>query len=253
MKLFVKTVFLLSGLIAAFGSFSSLEAKEREKQKFTRGIEQSIFVPKGQWIGGGSFSYSENKADNYEVLVVSDIDGTNYSFKVSPFVGYFFKDNMCAGVRFGYSRSMIKLRSTSISISEDLTFDIENFYHLKHVYTGSAFFRNYISLGKSKRFALFNEVRLSAGGGQGKSISGVDENLSGTYQDTFELELGIIPGVTAFIAEGVAVEASVNVLGFSYKKYDQTQDQVYTGSFESSGVNFKVDILSVNIGVSFYF
>ena len=96
-------------------------------------------------------------------------------------------------------------------------------------------------------------MRLSAGGGEGKTISGVDEELKGSYQDILEMELGLIPGVTAFIAESVAVEASINVLGFSYKKYDQTRNQVYQGSFESSGVNFKVDILSINIGVSFYF
>ncbi len=148
---------------------------------------------------------------------------------------------------------MIKLNSTSLNISEDLNFDIENFYNLRHIYTGAVFFRNYISLGNSKRFALFNEVRLSAGGGQGKTISGVEEELKGSYQDILEMELGLIPGVTAFIAESVAVEASINVLGFSYKKYDQTRNQVYQGSFESSGVNFKVDILSINIGVSFYF
>ncbi len=225
----------------------------KPKASFSRGIESHTFVPKGQWIGGGSFSYSENKASDYEFLVISDIDGTNYSFKVSPFIGYFFKDNLCVGVRFGYNRSMIKLNSTSISISEDLTFDIDNYYHLQHLYTGAIFFRNYVNLGTSKRFALFNEVRLTAGGGQGKDVSGLEEELKGSYVEKFELELGLVPGITAFIAESVAVEASVNVLGFSYKKYDQTRDQVYMGEFESSGVNFKVDIFSINIGVSFYF
>ena len=65
--------------------------------------------------------------------------------------------------------------------------------------------------------------------------------------------MGIIPGFTVFIANEVAVEASVNVLGFSYKKYSQTRDRIYEGSFEHSGVDFKVDIFSINIGVSFYF
>ena len=45
----------------------------------------------------------------------------------------------------------------------------------------------------------------------------------------------------------------MNVLGFSYKKYSQTRDRIYEGSFEHSGVDFKVDIFSINIGVSFYF
>ncbi len=250
MKPFCKVNILLIGLIALSGLLGSVSA--REKEKFSRGIEVQTFVPKGQWIAGGSFSYSENSANNYEILIVEDIDGTNYSFKISPYVGYFIKDNMCIGGRFGYSRSMIKLNSTSLNLTDDLNFSIENYYNLRHIYSGSLFFRNYINLGNSRRFALFNEVRLTAGGGQGKTMSGVDENVKGAYQDILELELGLIPGITAFIADGVAVEASVNVLGFTYKKYEQTRNQVYQGSLESSGVNFKVDLLSINIGVSFY-
>ena len=250
MKRFYKINLIIVCLAVLSGMFNSVAAQSSEK--FSRGIQNSVFVPKGQWIVGGSFSYSETSASDYELLIIEDIDGSNYSFKVSPYAGYFFKDNLCIGGRFGYSRTMTKLNSTSINLTDDLNFSIDNFYNLKHIYTGAAFFRNYISLGQSRRFAIFNEVRLSAGGGQGKTISGEGDNVSGSYQDIFELELGLIPGITAFISDNVAVEASVNVLGLSYNRYDQTRDQVYKGSLESAGVNFKVNILSINIGVSFY-
>lgn len=223
-----------------------------ERESFDRGVETIKFVPKGQWITGGSFSYSENTADDYEWLVLKNIEGTNYSFHVSPYIGYFIGDNICVGGRFTYSRSMIKLKSLSLNLSEDLDFSIDDFYNLQHIYSGSAFFRNYVSLGHSLRFAVFNEVRLTLGGGQGKQFSGLGTDLKGTYQDIFTMELGVIPGITAFISNEVAIEASVNVLGFSYKKYTQERNRVETASFEHSGVNFKVDILSINIGVSFY-
>ena len=239
----VLTLFFMSG-------FSTLLAND---EKFDRNMEMVTFVPKGQWIFGGAFSYTENSASDYEFLMITDIEGTHYSFKVSPMLGYFFKDNLCIGARFGYNRSMIKLNSTNLSISEDLSFSIENFYNLQHMYTGAVFFRNYISLGKSRHFAIFNEVRLTGGGGQSKQFSGTEDALSGSYQKIIKAELGIIPGITAFIANNVAVEASVNVLGLSYKNYDQTRDQIYQGSFEHSGVNFKIDLLSINIGVAFYF
>lgn len=239
-KAILVSLFVLLGSCALFA------------QEFDRGIRVNTFVPKGQWLGGGAFSYSETTADNYKFLIIDDIRGTNYSFSVSPYLAYFFSDNMCAGVRFGYKRSMIKLDNTSISLSEDLTFDISDYYNLQHVYTGAAIFRNYLSLGQSKRFGLFNEVRLSFGGGQGKIISGTGPDLTGTYQDIFEMELGIIPGILAFITNDVAVEASVNIMGFKYKKYKQTTNQVYEGSLDHSSVNFKIDIFSINIGVSFY-
>lgn len=241
--------FVLTVLVSLF-AFSPVMAKK----KVDRGIEKVTLVPKGYWLMGGSFSYSENTADDYEFLVLDDIKGTNYTFKVSPFLGYFVGNDLAIGARFAYGRSMLNLGSISLDINEDLNFDIEKFYSLQHVYTGSVFMRNYVALGKSKRFGIFNEVRLSVGGGQSKQISGENnDEITGSYQDILEMELGLIPGIIGFLTENVAVEASVNVLGFEYKKYSQVRDQIYEGSFESSGVNFKVDIFSINIGLSFYF
>ncbi len=224
------------------------------RKKVDRGIEKVTLVPKGYWLGGGSFSYSENTAQDYDFLVLNDIEGTNYTFKVSPFLGYFVANDLAVGARFSYSRSMINLGSISLDINEDLNFSVENFYSIQHMYTGSVFMRNYVALGKSRRFGIFNEVRFSMGGGQAKQLNGEsNEDITGSYQDILKMELGLIPGIIGFLTDNVAVEASVNVLGFEYKKYSQTRDRIYEGSFESSGVNFKVDIFSINIGVSFYF
>ena len=60
MKSFYRTIILLLGL-TALPLFTG-SAQAREKEEFSRGIEMSTFVPKGNWIAGGSFSYSENTA-----------------------------------------------------------------------------------------------------------------------------------------------------------------------------------------------
>lgn len=245
---YIKSTVLL--ILVSLFSLQPLMAKNR----VDRGVEKVTLVPKGYWLGGGSFSYAENSADDYEFIVLNDINGTNYNFKVSPFIGYFVANDLAIGARFSYNRSMLNLGSVSLDINEDLNFAVENFYSIQHMYTGSVFLRNYVALGKSKRFGIFNEVRLSVGGGQSKQITGENnEDITGCYQDILQMELGLIPGVIGFLTDNVAVEASVNVLGFEYKKYSQVRDQIYEGSFENSGVNFKVDIFSINIGISFYF
>ncbi len=227
--------------------------RERAK-KFDRGVESSVFVPKGQWLWGGALSYNELSSDAYDILVLTGIDGSYYNFKVSPYFAYFFSDNLCLGARFSYKRSMIKLNNADLDLGEnlDINLSIQDFYSLSHVYTGAIIFRNYIGLGKSKRFGLFNEIQLGVGGGQGKMRSGTGEDINGTYQNIFELSLGVVPGITAFIANNVAVQASVNVLGLKYKKIEQTRNQIYHGELESSGINFKIDLFSINIGVAFY-
>ena len=49
-------------------------------------------------MGGVTFSYTELTGDNYKLLILDDVNGEGYTFKVSPYAGYFFRDNMAAGV-----------------------------------------------------------------------------------------------------------------------------------------------------------
>ena len=48
-------------------------------------------------MGGVTFSYTELTGDNYKFLILDDVNGEGYTFKVSPYAGYFFRDNMAAG------------------------------------------------------------------------------------------------------------------------------------------------------------
>lgn len=38
---------------------------------------------------GSTVSYSEQSADKYQFLVLADIDAKGYTFRLSPFGGYF--------------------------------------------------------------------------------------------------------------------------------------------------------------------
>ena len=86
-------------LIAAFALGTHAQ------EHFKRGLEQISFVPKGQWIGGVSVSYSQSDFENYQFLIVENLNGDTYTFKVSPMVMFCFKDNLAAGGRLSYSRS----------------------------------------------------------------------------------------------------------------------------------------------------
>ena len=58
--------------------------------------------------------------------------------------------------------------------------------------------------------------------------------------------------MTAFITDWSAVEVSVGVMGFDFKWIDQTTNQVETGSSRTSSGNFKINLFSINIGMTFY-
>ena len=73
----------------------SAQTKILGRKVFDRGIQNQTFIPKGQWMLGSTFSYSEHEDNNFSFLgVLQDIESLGYSFKVSPFFGYFIKDNV---------------------------------------------------------------------------------------------------------------------------------------------------------------
>lgn len=223
-----------------------------QAQEFKRNIESHTFVPKGQWIVGSSVSYSEHNEQNYQFLVVDGFNSDGYTFKVSPMFCYAFRDNVAAGGRFSYGRTLMKLDNVTLNLDEDTQFDVNDMYQLKHAYSAIGILRNYINIGSSKRFGLFAETRVEFGGSQSKVVTKEGSSLTGTFSKTTDFGLGVAPGIVAFINNYTAVEVSVGVLGLNFSKVKQTTDQVYVGERSSSSANFKINLFSIGLGIAFY-
>ncbi|ADV45186.1 hypothetical protein [Bacteroides helcogenes] len=221
-------------------------------QRIDREIMKTVFIPKGQWMAGGTVSYSEHDEDNLNFLVLKNVQGLGYTFNVSPYVGYFFKDNVSAGMRFGYNRTYLDLDNFELNLGEDFNINLKNLYWLEHQYDVSGFLRTYMPIGKSKIFGLFNEVRLTYGYSTGKNSTGSGTEYDGTFERTHSLQIGIAPGMAAFITDYSAVEVSVGVMGYNFKWQKQVTNQIETGKRRTSSGNFKINLFSINIGMTFY-
>ncbi len=213
----------------------------------------NIFVPKGQWVFGGSASYSTHTNNRYQFLIIEDIDSKGYTFRVSPMIGYAVKDNMVVGARFIYSRALLKLNNAHLTFGDDedaTELTANNFYTLTHNFSAAIIWRQYIPLGNSKRFAIFNEVQLTGGGSQAKFAN--DSPVKGTYQTGYHFSLGLAPGIVAFATNNMAVEVNVGVMGISYSHFDQVHNRVKEGSLDTSKMNFKINLFSIGLGLAFY-
>ena len=63
---------ITSLLLLLFCAVTVLSAREN---KYDRGIVMKTFIPKGQWMVGATFSYSEHVDDNFEFMsLLKDID-----------------------------------------------------------------------------------------------------------------------------------------------------------------------------------
>lgn len=245
----MKREILIFSLLTVF--VVTVYAQNRKIQRIDREIQERVFIPKGQWMTGGSVSYSEHEEDNLNFLVLKDFEALGYDFKVSPYVGYFFRDNMAAGLRFTYSRDYLDLGNADIDLG-DLVISLKDLYYLEHKYSASGFLRTYMPIGRSKIFGLFNEVRLTYSYGEGKNSTGSGTEYDGTYQKTNSMQIGFAPGLTAFVTNFAAVEVSMDVMGFDFKWVEQQTNQIETGKRRTSSGNFKINLFSINIGMTFY-
>lgn len=224
----------------------------RAQEPFKRGLEQYSFIPRGQWITGVSVSFSQSTSDNYQFLVIEGLKSDSYSFKVSPMLMYCFKDNLAAGGRFAYRRTLNRVDKARFVLASDTDYNIDNLYSLSHSYSGMAAFRNYVSFGDNKRFGMFNEVQLQIGGSQSKLCNGSGQDVTGTYERSFDLDIGLAPGMIMFLNNYSAIEVNVGVLGFSYTDTKSTTDQVYVAHRRNQSANFKINLFSITFGVAFY-
>lgn len=221
-------------------------------EEFQRELESVVMVPKGQWIAGLSFGYSQSNHDSYQFLVLEDIRADQYSVQINPKLLYAFKDDMAVGLKFGYTRSLMKLENADIVLGQDTEYGLDHIYSLSHNYYGTVLFRNYFSLGRTRRFGFFSEVQLQLGGGQSKLTQGRGESLTGNYETNFQAGVGVMPGLVVFLSNYSAIEVNIGVLGFNYRKTKSIKDQVYVSHRKSQSANFRINLFSIQFGASFY-
>lgn len=246
------TVFAAADTTAVAEEEQPLTRNEIRNQRGLSDVK-NLFIPKGQWVFGGTASYSTHSNDTYQFLVIEGIQSRGYNFRVSPLIAYAVRDNMALGGRFIYSRSLLKLDKAQLKFGDDesgTNIAVKDYYSLRHTYSAAVIWRQYIPLGKNKRFALFNEMQLSAGGTQARFAN--DSPVKGTYETGYTLSLGISPGIIAFATNNMAVEVNVGVMGITYTSTKQVHNQVSVGKRSSSMMNFKVNIFSIGLGLVFY-
>lgn len=253
----ISTLFLLS--CAAI----NMVAQEAEEPVFDRGIGKanSLFIPKGTTGVGLSVSYNNYNLGNgnndagYRMLfsLIGGVSGSLNTFGIAPQVSYFVADNISIGLKFDYSRTGFNLGSMKLALGDALNFGINDVNFLKQGYTGSITLRDYMPIANSKRFAIFAELDVSGTYAQSEQYThNADKSKNGTYQDIYKLGLGVIPGIVCFVTNDAAFEVSVGVLGFNYQKTVQTTNQVEVSQMTSSNANFKINLLSVSLGWTYY-
>ncbi len=149
-------------------------------------------------------------------------------FNFSPRVGYFVSENIALGVALGYSSVTADEEFAGLGIFETKTTAFEV----------GAFGRYYFM--PSNQFSLFTQLGVNYGTAKLEVDSEEVSKVNG-----FNVEFA--PGVSYFISEHFALEASFGILSYTTVKPD-ADDADSTNTFQ-----FGLDMSDINLGLVYKF
>ena len=221
--------------------------------RYDRGLFNYLFVPKGQWSFGLMASYGEFSTDDYQILsMLKNLDLKVKAYSLQPSIFYFFDNNEAVGLKFNYTRMNLDLPSLMVDIDSDINFNLADISYYSSSYSASVVYRNYVGLGRERRFGVFNDVDLTFGTGSSRFKRYYGGELRDTRTNSTVASLNFSPGICVFIMDYVSFNVSFGVFGIKLHKEKQITDGVEEGSRFSSGANFRFNIFNINFGMAVY-
>ncbi|MCF0205708.1 MAG: hypothetical protein HUK12_10655, partial [Muribaculaceae bacterium] len=226
---------------------------EKNYGRYDRGLFNYLYLPKGQWLVGLTASYGSLDSEDLSFLsYIGDFDFGGSMFSINPSVAYVVRHNNVIGLRIGYSRNRFNLDNINVDFAEDLNFSLKDVKYHTNKYSAEIFYRHYLGLDNSRRFAIFNEVGFVLSGGNGNFVRNYNGLPKDTYTETLEMRLNFSPGVNFFLQEKVSISLSFGVFGWYFTRNKQTTNGESPGSQISSGANFKFNVFNINFGMTFH-
>ena len=220
------------------------------RKRIDRNIDKNKFVYKGEFMLGLTASYGSLSSQDADVMLL--LDNINLSLRsatVKPFFAYAYRDNLAAGVRFGYELIDGNLGSADVNLG--LIADMENI-GLADVslrsenFMWSIFHRNYIGLDRRGIVGVIMEAELLVKNGTTTMWNGEDRSDS----RNFAARLNFNPGLGVYVFPQVCLTVTVGVGGLYYnniRQYDLQGNML--GRRDRTGLSFKLNLADIQIGL----
>lgn len=235
-------------------SAERIGVKQAKKPRIDREVNKHKFVFKGETMVGLTASYGTIDTEDTNIGLLLDelnIEGNIVSIK--PFVGYFYRDNNCIGVRFGYSQTNGSLNNAAINLGEQsgISVGISDIHYHDNSYALGLFHRTYVPLDRKGRFSVFAEWELSGSMGKSQFSFGAAEQKDWSVSKTYKANLSFSPGLAVYIFPNVCASVSLGLGGLKYNHIRQEDGEGnFTGSRDFSKLQFRLNLADINIGVN---
>ncbi len=225
------------------------------RRRMDREINKVKYVYKGEMMMGLTASYGTLTSDDTDFMVVLDninADGTIATVK--PFFGYFYRNNRCLGVRFGYTYVDATLNAGArfdLGEGNDVSFDIPYIGAKSNNYSFGIFHRTYAGLDPKGRFGLFAEVELSMASGRSEFTYESGDEIKTTYSENLQAKFSFNPGAAVYIFPNVCATLSFGLGGIQYTHVTQKDAEGNKiGSRTASKMRFRLNLAAINIGLN---
>ena len=229
------------------------------RRRIDREINKLKFAYKGEVIMGLTASYGTMSSDDTDIMLILDgIDADGTVATVKPFIGYFYRDNNCLGVRFGYRHMDGNLDAARYDLGEsnDASGSIPKVNFNSDNYSFGIFHRSYAGLDPKGRFGLFAEFELSLSTGTSKLSYQPDtasDNMKTTLSDNTQLKLAFNPGAAVYIFPNVCATLSFGLGGIQYTSVTQKDDAGNKiGTRKASNMRFRLNVAAINFGMTIH-
>ena len=226
--------------------------------RVNRDIDRNVFAYKSEWMCGISASYATLSSDDATLAVV--IDNLNLGgsiISVKPYIGYFYRNNLAIGARFGYSRTMGHFDSANINLGNfinGIEFSTEGIAvdYLSNAYSFALFHRAYVPLDRKGRFGVFGELELEGSYGRSQFGFMYNDEWTRSISDAYKVRFNFNPGVAAYIFPNVCATVSFGLGGLQYNHIKQFDAEMNPtgGTRNYSKLRFRLNITEINIGVT---
>ena len=226
------------------------------RRRIDREIDKIKFAYKGEVVMGLTASYGTLSSDDTDYMIILDnINASGTVATVKPFLGYFYRDNNCIGIRFGYRHVGGSLNDVRFDLGEsnDISMDIPYLDMSSDNFSFGLFHRSYAGLDPKGRFGLFAEFELSFSTGTSDFAYESDGAIRRTYSDNTRVQLMFNPGAAVYIFPNVCATVSFGLGGVQYTSVTQKDEAGNKiGSRKASNMKFKLNIAAINIGMNIH-
>ena len=226
--------------------------------RIDRGIDTNAFAYKSEWICGVSASYGTLSANDSDIaLVIEDLKLGGSIVTVKPYFGYFYRNNLAIGARFGYTHMVGNFDNANVNLGNfinGIEFSTEGIAlgYLSNAYSFAVFHRAYVPLDKRGRFGVFGELELEGSYGRSKFSFMYNNEWHRSISDTYKVRFNFNPGIAAYIFPNVCATVSFGLGGLQYnhiKQFD-AEGNPTGGTRDFSKLRFRLNIAEINIGVT---